>query len=477
MSGELEGAKNELLTRGAEAAERAAGTRVGSREEVLGFLTLYYRHVPHEDLETRDPLDVYGAAMSHRQLAQSREQRQTRVRAYTPKLDEHGWESGHTVVEIVTDDMPFLVDSVTMELARQDVSIHLVVHPQLQVRRDAVGTLLDVTALGSDGNVTGGGQDSGGIGDSLDRRVPGASVDSGDSVEPAVTIESWMHIEIDRQPDTQWCRELERNLERVLGDVRQAVEDWKPMRETARRIAAELKDTPPPLPREDVDEAHELLLWLADNRFTFLGYREYDLVSSESGDALRTVPRTGLGILRTKDESSSESGSFATLAPEVRAKARERTLLVLTKANSRATVHRRAYLDYVGIKRVDADGEVIGERRFLGLFTHEAYTESITRVPVLQRKLADVLDRSGFPPNSHDGKDLVEILENYPRDELSRPRPTSCFPLPSVCCACKNAGDSSCLSGVTSTAGSCRASSTCHAIATPRASGIVWNSF
>lgn len=392
MSGMLDGAKDELLGRAAEVAVRAAGTRSGSREDVLDFLRMYYRHVPYDDLENRDPLDVYGAAMAHRAFAETRTPDRARVRAYTPTLEDHGWESGHTIVEIVTDDMPFLVDSVTMELARHDVAIHLVIHPQLRVDRDAHGGMTDAAAIGTDTSGAGGRQ--GGI------------------------VESWMHIEIDRQPAAERLRGLEHDLDRVLGDVRRAVEDWKPMCATARGIAAELDEHPPPLPREEVDEGRKLLHWLADHRFTFLGYREYELVRSDEEDALRAVPGSGLGILRTDSADTPESGSFAALSAGLRAKARERKLLVLTKANSRATVHRRAYLDYIGVKRFDADGEVVGERRFLGLFTHEAYTESITRVPVLGRKLTDVLDRAGFPPDSHDGKDLVEILESYPRDEL-----------------------------------------------------------
>lgn len=400
MSGMLDGAKDELLARAADVAVHAAGPRDGSREDVLDFLRMYYRHVAYDDLASRDPVDVYGAAMAHRAFAETRGPDQARVRAYTPTLDDHGWGSGHTVVEIVTDDMPFLVDSVSMELARHDLAIHLVIHPQLRVHRDAEGTLTGTAGLEAEAFT------------SSDARGRVGATGS--------VVESWMHIEIDRQRAADFLRGLEHDLDRVLGDVRRAVEDWEPMCDTARHIAAELDEHPPPLPREEVEEGRKLLHWLADHRFTFLGYREYELVRSDEEDALRAVPGSGLGILRTDGNGAetAESGSFAALSPRLRAKARERKLLVLTKANSRATVHRRAYLDYVGIKRFDADGEVVGERRFLGLFTHEAYTESITRVPVLGRKLADVLERSGFPPDSHDGKDLVEILESYPRDEL-----------------------------------------------------------
>ncbi|NEE26171.1 NAD-glutamate dehydrogenase, partial [Streptomyces sp. SID7982] len=157
----------------------------------------------------------------------------------------------------------------------------------------------------------------------------------------------------------------------------------------------------------------------AADHFTFLGYREYELKDS---DALAAVPGTGLGILRSdpqhsEDEAHPVSPSFDRLPADVRAKAREHKLLVLTKANSRATVHRPSYLDYVGVKKFDAKGNVVGERRFLGLFSSAAYTESVRRVPVIRRKVAEVVEGAGFSYNSHDGRDLLQILETYPRDE------------------------------------------------------------
>src|SRR6185437_3475665 len=143
---------------------------------------------------------------------------------------------------------------------------------------------------------------------------------------------------------------------------------------------------------ESPAEVEALLRWLADGHFTFLGYREYDLEDKPEGMELRAVPGSGLGILRHDRQGSS---AFAKLPPEVRARARDPHLLILTKANSRSTVHRPSYLDYVAVKRMDAAGEVVGEYRFLGLYTHDAYTESITRIPVLRRKLGEVLAASG----------------------------------------------------------------------------------
>ncbi len=379
----LDEGKDELLRRAAEICQQTPGTRSADPGDVLDFLRQYYRHVAVEDLLGRDPVDIYGAAEAHRHLAHERTPGRAAVRAYTPTIDEHGWEPGHTVVEVVTDDMPFLVDSVTMELTRHDVGIHLVVHPQLQVRRNVTGTLE-------------------GLGEA--------------TAEPAGLIaESWIHVEINRQPGQEKLHELEADLGRVLEDVRCAVEDWPKMRTTALDIADELACHPPQLPEAEVDDTVELLQWLANNHFTFLGYREYELVDADGADQLHAVSGTGLGILRA-DKPGSDS--FAALSPKLRAKAREKRLLIVTKANSRATVHRSAYLDYVGIKRFDDAGNVVGEQRFLGLFTHGAYNESITRIPLLRGKLDEVLQQARLTSDSHDGKDLIEMLESYPRDEL-----------------------------------------------------------
>ncbi|MGZ4626681.1 MAG: NAD-glutamate dehydrogenase, partial [Kineosporiaceae bacterium] len=182
-------------------------------------------------------------------------------------------------------------------------------------------------------------------------------------------------------------------------------------------IADELAAQPPvSLPVEEVEEGRALLGWLADDHFTFLGYREYRLVRRNGRDTLVAGTGSGLGILRYDQHANSPS--FDRLTPQARAKAREKELLVLTTANTRATVHRSTYLDYIGVKHFDEAGDVVGERRFLGLFASSAYTESVERIPVVRRKVQAVLERSGFPPDSHSGKDVLQILETYPRDEL-----------------------------------------------------------
>ncbi|WP_250286180.1 NAD-glutamate dehydrogenase [Streptomyces atroolivaceus] len=437
MQTKLDEAKAELLARAARVADNSPGGGVGGpggglrvhlaegagteaedgagagrderpgRNTLLAYLQRYYLHTAPEDVTDRDPVDVFGAASSHYRLAESRPQGTANVRVHTPTVEENGWTSSHSVVEVVTDDMPFLVDSVTNELSRQGRGIHLVIHPQVVVRRDVAGKLIEV--FGDDPARSNGA-----------KRADGRKQARTELPHDAL-VESWIHVEIDRETDRSDLKQITTDLLRVLSDVRETVEDWDKMRDAALRIADGLPAEPlDELGDEEVEEARELLRWLAADHFTFLGYREYELRDS---DALTAVPGTGLGILRSdpkhsEDEAHPVSPSFDRLPADARAKAREHKLLVLTKANSRATVHRPSYLDYVGVKKFDAEGNVVGERRFLGLFSSAAYTESVRRVPVVRRKVAEVLEGAGFTPNSHDGRDLLQILETYPRDEL-----------------------------------------------------------
>ena len=367
-----------LLAEAAKAAEAADADSIGVGD-LKRYLEAYYRHVPTEDLLSAGPLRAGLVAAEHARVAARRPQGRALVQVHAAG-ESVALEESRGVVDIVTDDMPFLVNSITNELARHNLDSYHIVHPQLVVRRDVSGELREVAGPPTEGSR---GHDE--------------------------ITESWMHIEIDTAGAD--LAGLEDDLRRVLADVRVAVEDHSRMQGQALRVATQLGTEGARAPAE----TQALLRWLADNHFTFLGYREYDLVEGPDGMALQAVPGTGLGILRHDKPGSS---SFAALPPEVRARAKDPQRLILTKANSRSTVHRRSYLDYIAIKRINASGEVNGEYRFLGLYTHSAYHESITRIPVLRRKRAGVLEQAGVAPGSHDGQDLTEILEGYPREEL-----------------------------------------------------------
>ena len=358
----------------------------------------YYRHVPDEELSSRPAQTLAGAVKSHLEIAQTRTPGAGVVRVFNPTTEGDGWSSARTVIQVVTDDMPFLVDSVTSALVQRDIDIHLVVHPQLRVRRDESGDLLETCD------------------------DDGAPLPDGGA---GVLSESWILLTIDRESDEAGREELQATLENVLGDVREAVEDWPTMRTRCLVIAAELEGAPPAgVDRGEVAQAVAFLRWMADNHFTFLGYREYSLEATDDGDVIRPLAGSGLGMLQQDPPSDKPP---IPLSPQSSAKAREQGVLVLTKANSRSTVHRPAYLDYVGVRTYSPDGQTLGEKRFLGLYASTAYTESVLRLPVVAEKVAAVLERSGLAADSHTGKDLVEVLETYPRDELIQATPEQLY--------------------------------------------------
>ncbi len=244
--------RDELLDKAAAFALGRKGTAGPPGEKSAELLRVFYRHVPAEDILARSEVDLYGAAMSQYKLAARRPQGTANIRVFTPTVSEHGWSAGgHTVVEVVTDDMPFLVDSVTMELNEESREVHMVVHPQILVRRDVTGELQEVFT-----------ED-----DTVDR------VD----LPHDISRESWMHLEIGRESSPSSREDIEHALSKVLLDVREAVEDWPKMHAKALDMIDDLGNDPPPLSAEEVAEGQALLRWLADEHFTFLGYREYRL--------------------------------------------------------------------------------------------------------------------------------------------------------------------------------------------------------
>ncbi len=357
----------------------------------------FYRHIDPVDLAGRDPEAIVGAVTRQIAVARTRAPGSAVVEVANPTVDRDGWTVGRSIVNIVTDDMPFLVDSVSAELNRIGVGIHLVVHPIVAVARALDGSLLRAEPPSS--------------GTHAEPVLPEAEADG--------TLESWMHIEVDWQPDPADLEEIAGNVARVLLDVRRAVTDWPRMVAEARGLAAELVAAAPRgVGSDQVSAAIDLLNWLAADHFTFLGYRKYRLVGSQADpEALGLVeePGSGLGLLRSE---RAESSSFAELPPTVRQKALEPRLLIVTKANRRSTVHRPVYLDYVGIKVFDRTGRVVGEHRFIGLLSSLAYTQSVETIPVVSRKVRQVRETLGFSRGSHGGRDLMAFLENFPRDEL-----------------------------------------------------------
>ena len=365
-------------------------------DSVSAYLRAYYQRVATEDLAPPSRLATVGEA--HARLGLSRPQGRAVVQVREPDGAHLNPLSGSgLVVDIVTDDMPYLVDSVTTELNRHEAEILLLLHPVLQVHRDVAGGLRAILGV---------------CGDDDD---PAASRDE--------ITESWIHVELGSPRDRVTADQLAADLRHVLDDVRVASEDQVRMGSVARRLADELGGEPGSRAAEHGD----LLRWLSDGHFLFLGFREYDLIPTEDGAALRAVQGTGLGILR---HNRPGRDAVRKLSSQVARRAQDPAeQLVLAKANSRSTVNRANYLDYVSVKKHGADGTVIGEYRFLGLYTHAAHTAPIVGIPVLRRKLAYVLAAGGLSRDGHDGKDLVEILEDFPREELFEISATELTPI------------------------------------------------
>ena len=366
--------------------KRLPKARAGTAET---FIRLYYRNVPPDDMIGAEEDNLYGAALGLWQFGGTRPPGEPKIRVYNPRYDEHGWHASHTVVEIVNDDMPFLVDSVTAALNDLGLTVHLVVHPLAKVERDGAGQLTELH-------------------------------DPAKAPNGAIT-ESFMHIEVDEQTSAEALERITGRLAEVLRDTRHAVEDWRQMRERMAEITEQMASCPPIVPPEETEEAVEFLRWMDNDHFTYLGYREYAFEKKKGGDLrLAAVPGTGLGILREDSVSVFEGmlRKFSALPPDIQQFVRLPRLLMVTKGNRRSTVHRPVHLDVVVLKVFDDNGNVAGERMFVGLFTSVAYNRSASDIPFLRRKVSQLLERAGFEPRSHDGKALTHILDTYPRDEL-----------------------------------------------------------
>ncbi len=357
---------------------------------VLDFVAGYYAGVSPDDLAERNPDDLYGAAAAHLNLARRRAPGAPKVRVYNPQVEQHGWQSTHTIVEIVTDDMPFLVDSVRMVLNRRGYTSHLVVHPVLRLRRGDGGRVEALLPL--------------------DEEADGS------------VVEAIIHIEADRQTEPEVLDSIAAEVRAALGDVRAAVEDWAAMREALRRSIADLRASPPPVDPEELAETRAFLEWIENNHFTFLGFATYRVEPAGGGgsggsDRYAAVPGTGLGLLR--DDGGRAREAFSNLPPPRRRRdPQEPELLVLSRADIRSTVHRPSHLDYIGIRQFDAEGNVREVRRFLGLYTSAAYNRVPRDIPLLRRKAAAVLGRAGYPRSSHAAKALQNIVDTFPRELL-----------------------------------------------------------
>jgi len=361
-------------------ATKPKSKSLNSRKEIDGYIRQYFTDVPHEDIQGRSPVIMGQAAVAHLEFARTRKRGQALLRIFSPNKKQHGYQSAYTIIEMVNDNMPFLVDSVSAAINRQNLAIHMTVHPVLRVHRDSRGKLKSISNLGDEGG----------------------------------QIESYVRFVIDRESDQNHLNILEHEISKVLADVRVSVRDWRKMRDKMLEAASTLNRGPTGADAAVRMETDALLQWMADDHFTFLGYREYKLRKRGDKQFLTPVKGSGLGVL----SSDGRGGRAVELSKEMQRHTRSKDWLIITKANSRATVHRHIFLDYVGVKIFDRNGNAVGEKRFIGLFTSVAYSESPRNIPFLRLKVQRVLESAQVDPAGHRGKALLHILDSFPRDEL-----------------------------------------------------------
>lgn len=346
------------------------------------FAGQFLRRVPADELAERGTEEWASLIQGALDFASERAPGSAKVRVFNPAAGEQKG-AARTVVEVVTDDMPFLVDSVSIAVANAGLAIHSIIHPVLHVKRDGAGRLLGFEA---------------------DENASAAA-------------ESVMHFEIDRIADAAQIEKLERTIVDALDDVRASVVDWQTMRGGMLGLADELAKRKLPIDAAGVAEAQDFLRWAADDNFTFLGYREYRVVKSGDDEVLQAVEGSGLGILRGSERSVAPR-SLRTLVAKDLPQSGSMDAIILTKTNARASVHRPGYMDYIGVLSFDDKGVPVVEQRFLGLFTTNAYMARPQDVPLVRRKFETVMQRSGLRRDSHSGKALRHVLELLPRDEL-----------------------------------------------------------
>ncbi|AFY20036.1 NAD-glutamate dehydrogenase [Pseudomonas sp. UW4] len=352
--------------------------------QVALFAEQFFGIISLDELTQRRLSDLAGCTLSAWRLLERFDHAQPQVRVFNPDYERHGWQSTHTAVEVLHHDLPFLVDSVRTELNRRGYSIHTLQTTVLSVRRGSKGELLEILPKGTQGE--------------------------------DIQQESLMYLEIDRCANTAELNVLSKELEQVLGEVRVAVDDFEPMKAKVQEILSKLDNSQFAVDGDEKSEIKSFLEWLVGNHFTFLGYEEFVVSDEADGGHIVYDKDSFLGLTKllraglTYDDLRIEDYAVNYL--------REPTLLSFAKAAHPSRVHRPAYPDYVSIREIDANGKVVKECRFMGLYTSSVYGESVRVIPYIRRKVEEIEHRSGFQAKAHLGKELAQVLEVLPRDDL-----------------------------------------------------------
>ena len=343
-----------------------------------------FKNISNEDLVNRTDSDLYGATLSLWNVLEKFDKSNPYIRVFNPEIAKHGWNSSHTIVELIVEDMPFLVDSIRMALTRLGITAHLLLHSPIAIKRDKNGKLVEFAELSNE-----------------------KSKDSKETV---------FLIEVDRQTSKSDIEAITAELHSVVDEVSLAVADWMPM---CKKLNAIIKGVPKaqfPGGDKTREQTNTFLSWLADHNFTLMGYRYYK-VSPIEGDH-RWTPDNDSSLGLMKNSISDRPRLLSNLPATAQKVALSHEPLLLTKTNTRARVHRPAYMDYVGLKEFNKDGQVVGEHRFIGLYSASFYNSSATDLPILREKIDRVCELSEFAPGTHAYKAFLNIVETYPRDEI-----------------------------------------------------------
>ncbi|MEW5248469.1 NAD-glutamate dehydrogenase [Microbulbifer sp. 2201CG32-9] len=377
--------RDELLQQVSALARAKLGDQA---EPVMAFAARFLHQYPLEDLAGRRLADLYGCIYTCWDFIQQRQPGRPKVRVFNPRLEDDGWECSHTVVAVLQRDMPFLVDSVRIEINSRETVIHSIKSTVMQLRRDSGGRLSELLS-----------------------RSP-----SGEGPAPGADTEALIYVEINLDSSEDRAAALSEAIAEVLGEVELVVDDYMPMLDTCSAMEDQLYKGVAS-DEADLREACAFLQWMRDGSFTFLGYREYEFCQQGDNKVLCEVEERRLGIFKKLEEAAVPTPETAFNEGKQRFY-QGPNYLTFAKSSVKSRVHRLAYSDYVTVKRYDSAGEVIGESAFMGLYTSPVYTESPIKIPIIRRKMASVLDSSGLSPHTHDGKALRRILDTFPRDEL-----------------------------------------------------------
>ncbi len=381
MSLRTEQLKSDLIKKVAKETK----IRLGEKQapEVERFIEELFRNVPPKDVLSKDTDTLFGMAVSFWKFSAHGQVPSRSIRVYNPDIEVHGWQSDHTVVEVVLADKPFIVDSVTSAIRDLDLTVHLAIHPVIKTVRDAKGDRVET--------------------------VPASSRQKAKAGE---VVDSYLHLQITAQSGKQRLREIEAKINEVVDDVIAAVDDWLPTKDVLLQTLEGLKKTPPKNISTDLDETCAFLQWIYDNNFTLLGYRDYNFKKGKGGVQVTVNVENGLGILRKSKARVFEDRNY--LARPLH----ENEIVHITKTTKKSTIHRPVHMDAIAVHKLNAKGEAVGAHLFLGLFTSIAYSSSPRAIPLLRKKVDRTMERSGLSRSGHDGKALANILETYPRDEL-----------------------------------------------------------